>query len=153
MNVDVSKIKKSVRGNIAFISDVLPEKAITFVKMWLFLKKNLFFSKARLFAHAQLCGNIPYLLYTFTRERDCLGFISWYKTSLKMFPTILCIKNVNRAQKNFFQNMNVEDISYLWNIFGVVSPKFYPESQKSRVPICLSVHFILRDFKIWAVYR
>ena len=33
MNVDVSKIKKSVQGNITFISDVLPEKAISFVKM------------------------------------------------------------------------------------------------------------------------
>ena len=81
------------------------------------------------------------------------GLFPDIKLLKKMFPTILYIKNANRAQNFFFQNMNVEDISYLWNIFGVVSPKFYPESQKPRVSICLSVHFILRDFKNWAIYR
>ena len=41
-----------------------------------------------------------------SHENDALSrFTSWNGTTWKMFPTLLDMKNANRAQKNSFQNI------------------------------------------------
>ena len=53
--------------------------------------------------------------YTLLHENEIvLGLLPDIELLKKMFPTILDMKNANRAQIFFFfQNMNVENISYL----------------------------------------
>ena len=111
-----------------FIFDVLWQKFVTLVRMWLFLKiKNIFnlwktclfrtvqkFFTPQIsiiqFKHFDLISlkfrkkeTVQYLLKTFYMEtRLSHGLLHYMELLKKMFPIILNMENANRVQKDFF---------------------------------------------------